>query len=137
MLSKLGKPTSFIGEIRPEDISVDCFVAKSEVFLNLGSPTVRHSGQISVPFHIVRLTKQSFDRHYQGSSTKRGRSGDSLREDFLDDVAVDVRQTEVAAGVPVGELRVVEAEQVQDRGVEVVDVDRVSATNRAFACQRD
>ena len=40
-------------------------------------------------------------------------------------LAVDVGQAEVAAGVAVGELGVVEAEQVQDRGVQVVDVDLV------------
>ena len=36
-----------------------------------------------------------------------------------------VGQAEVAAGVAVGEPGVVEAEQVQDRGVQVVDVDRL------------
>ena len=50
-----------------------------------------------------------------------GCSGDQ----FVDDVAVHVGQAEVAAGVAVGELLVVEAQQVQDRGVQVVDVDRV------------
>ena len=44
---------------------------------------------------------------------------------FFDHVAVHVGQAEVAAGVAVGELLVVEAEQVQDRGVQVVDVDAV------------
>ena len=39
--------------------------------------------------------------------------------------SVHVGQAEVAAGVAVGELFVVEAQQVQDRGVQVVDVDRV------------
>src|SRR5262249_24533403 len=42
-----------------------------------------------------------------------------------DDSPVDVGQAEVAAGVAVGELLVVEAEEVEDRGVEVVDVDLV------------
>ena len=51
----------------------------------------------------------------------QGCSGDQV----VDDAAVDVGQAEVAAGVAVGELRVVEAEQVQDGGVQVVDVDRV------------
>ena len=43
----------------------------------------------------------------------------------MHDVAVDVGQAEVAAGVAVGQPLVVEAEQVQDRGVQVVDVDLV------------
>ena len=54
----------------------------------------------------------------------RFRSG----EQFLDDPSVDVGQAEVAAGVAVGELLVVEAQQMQDRGVEVVDVDLVGWT---------
>ena len=40
-------------------------------------------------------------------------------------VAVDVGQAEVAAGVTVGQPRVVEAQAVQHRGVQVVDVDRL------------
>ena len=38
---------------------------------------------------------------------------------------MDVGQAEVAAGVVEGELLVVEAEQVEDRRLEVVDVDGV------------
>ena len=38
----------------------------------------------------------------------------------MDHVAVDVGEAEVAALEAVGELRVVEAEQMQDRGLEVV-----------------
>ena len=53
----------------------------------------------------------------------RRRSGD----DRPDHLAVDVGEAEVAAGVAVGQPLVVEAEQVQDRGVEVVDADRVFA----------
>src|SRR6478735_893238 len=44
---------------------------------------------------------------------------------FLHHPAVHVRQPEIAAGVAVGEFFVVEAEEVEDRGVEVVDVDPV------------
>ena len=40
-------------------------------------------------------------------------------------VPVDVGEPEVAARVAVGEPGVVEAHQVQDRGVEVVDVDGI------------
>src|SRR3954469_23036763 len=48
-----------------------------------------------------------------------------LSQDLPDYLAVHVGQAEVAAGVAVGELLVVEAHQVQDRRVQVVDVDRV------------
>ena len=58
------------------------------------------------------------DRHGPAHLARSG-------EDGLHDLAVDVGQAEIAAGVAVGEPLVVEAEQVQDRGVEVVDADRV------------
>ena len=47
----------------------------------------------------------------------------SLRQDVPHNLAVHVGQAEVSAGVAVGEPGVVEAQQVQDRGVQVVDVD--------------
>ena len=43
----------------------------------------------------------------------------------LDDVPVHVGQPEVAALEAVGQPRVVEAHQVQDRGLEIVDVHAV------------
>ena len=46
-------------------------------------------------------------------------------DDVMNDVAFDIGQAEVAAGVAVGEAFVIEAEQVQDRGVQVVNVDLV------------
>ncbi len=46
-----------------------------------------------------------------------------LRQNLLHDIAVHVGQPVVAAGVAVGEPLVVEAQQVQHRGVQVVDVD--------------
>ena len=48
-----------------------------------------------------------------------------LGEDFADDLAGDVGQAEVAAAVAEGQALVVEAEEVEDRGVEVVHVDLV------------
>ena len=48
-----------------------------------------------------------------------------LGEDFVDDVALDVGEAEVAAGVAVGEFFVIETEEMEDGGVEVVDVDAV------------
>src|SRR3954454_13583674 len=52
-----------------------------------------------------------------GCSCARGRSGD----DFVHHVALDVGEAEVAAGVAVGEALVVEAHELEDGGVEVVD----------------
>ena len=48
-----------------------------------------------------------------------------LCQHSLDELAVDVGEAEIAALVFVGEPRVVDAEEMQDRGVEVVDVDAV------------
>lgn len=38
---------------------------------------------------------------------------------------MDVGETEIAAGVSVGELLVIESKLVENRGMEIVDVDRV------------
>ena len=48
-----------------------------------------------------------------------------LSQEVVDDVAVDVGEAEVAAGVAVGEFFVIEAEEVEHGGVEIVDVDLV------------
>src|SRR6266516_2798617 len=47
------------------------------------------------------------------------------RQNVSYDVAFDVGQAKIAAGVAVREALVVEAEEVQNRGVQVVDVDLV------------
>ena len=46
-------------------------------------------------------------------------------DDVMNDVAFDIGQAKVAAGIAVGEAFVIEAEQVQNRGVQVVDVHLV------------
>lgn len=46
-----------------------------------------------------------------------------LGDDSVDDFAVDVGEAEIAAGVLVGEALVIEAEEVEDGGVQVVEVD--------------
>src|SRR4051812_21380558 len=51
--------------------------------------------------------------------------GDGLRQDPLDDRAEDVGEAVVAALVLVGQPLVVDAQEGEDRGVEVVDVDAV------------
>lgn len=43
----------------------------------------------------------------------------------MGDLAGHVGQAEVSPGVPVGRLLVVKAREVEDRGVDVVDVDLV------------
>ena len=46
-------------------------------------------------------------------------------ENLLDHLAADIRQSEIAALEAIGQPGVVEAEQVQDRRLEVVNVHRV------------
>ena len=55
----------------------------------------------------------------------RDRGTRSLGEDVVDDVAVDVGEAVLAALEFVGEGGVVDAELVEDGGLEVVDVDAV------------
>ena len=43
----------------------------------------------------------------------------------MHDLAVDIRQTEISARVAVGERFVIEAEDVQDGGVEVMHVNGI------------
>jgi hypothetical protein len=52
-------------------------------------------------------------------------TGASSRQQVPHNLPVNIGEAEVAAGVAIGEPLVVEAEQVEDRGVEVVDMDLV------------
>ena len=49
----------------------------------------------------------------------------NLCDDVVNDVTVDVGQAEIAALVWVGEAFVVDAHEVEEGGMEVVNVDRV------------
>src|ERR1700722_14274317 len=48
-------------------------------------------------------------------------------EKFVDDVAVDIREAKVAALEAIGQLLVIEAEQMQNGGVQIMHVDFVLA----------
>src|SRR5262249_6463894 len=48
----------------------------------------------------------------------------ALRNNLVNHVARNVREPEVAAAVTIGQLRVIDAEQVKDRRVQIVYVDR-------------
>src|SRR5438105_2604796 len=52
-----------------------------------------------------------------------------LSDDVLDHLPADIREAEVAAGIAIGQLLVVESEEVEHCGVQVVDVHRL--LNRA------
>ena len=51
--------------------------------------------------------------------------GLQLRHNLVRDIPEDVRQPEVTAGVAIGQAFVVKAEQVENRGVEIMDVHRL------------
>src|SRR6476620_10441653 len=55
----------------------------------------------------------------------RAQSPKSLDQQVVYDLAFDVGKTKVAALKSIGQFRVIEAEQMQERGVEIVDVDFV------------
>ena len=48
-----------------------------------------------------------------------------LGQQVVDDLPVHIGQPEIAAGVAVGQLLVIDAQDVQQRGVQVVDGDAV------------
>src|SRR5882762_1754668 len=56
-----------------------------------------------------------------GPRTFTGRS----RDELLDDFTMDVGQSEIAALEAIAELRMIEAEQVEDGSMQIVDVDLI------------
>src|SRR5436309_6523027 len=67
-----------------------------------------------------------FTRHSSfGFPSASLRCGLSLGEDLLHHPPVNVGQPKIPAGVPVSELFVVKAEQMQERRVQIVDVNLV------------
>ena len=52
-------------------------------------------------------------------------------EDFTNHIPRDIRQAEIPPRVTIREARVLEPEQVQDRGVIVIDVNRIGDNRRA------
>src|SRR5262245_13718989 len=81
----------------------------------------------------IRIRGNAIDHILAELSGSKQRSPDSARyctqassgNDGVNHLSVHIRQPEIAAGVTIGEAFVVEAEQVQNRGVQVVDVDLV------------
>ena len=48
-----------------------------------------------------------------------------LRQDVVNDLPVDVGQSEVTPGIAIGQALVIESQQVKQSGVEIVHVDLV------------
>jgi hypothetical protein len=65
-----------------------------------------------------RVTRVSYDQHARTPSASRGAR---LRQDVPGYIPVHIGQAEISAGVVVGEAFVVEAHEVQDGGVPIVD----------------
>ena len=94
--------------------------------LTILSETLMHSESLHVNRHVSNRScecqlptnrRRSSDR--TKGSTEHQRSDDReptlSGEDFVDDAPVNVRQSELAAAVPIREALMVEAEQMQDR----------------------
>ena len=45
-----------------------------------------------------------------------------LGDDPVGNIAADVRQSEIAPGIPIGQLGMIESQKVQNRGVQIVHV---------------
>ncbi len=80
----------------------------------------------------ARLGESSYTTSHQSCSTRRVKLHNVtaalirwLRQDFFDHVAMHIGQTEIAAGVAVGQPLVVESHLVQHRGVKIVQRDFV------------
>ncbi len=64
---------------------------------------------------------REIDPNSRAASERAGRA--VLRQDLLDHPSADIREAEVAALVPVGQLLVVKPETVQQRSLQVVHMD--------------
>jgi hypothetical protein len=65
-----------------------------------------------------RVTRVSYDQH---AGTPSASGAARLRQDVPGYITVHIGQAEISAGVVVGEAFVVEAHEVQDGGVPIVD----------------
>src|SRR5262249_10504754 len=71
-----------------------------------------------------------------GSSSPRSGPAGSSCQDLLDHTPMHVRQAEVAPGVPIRQLLVVQPQDVQKRRVQVMDVDLVLHGEPAVVVRR-
>src|SRR5438552_789196 len=79
----------------------------------------------SLSARATHRTKRTNKTERKGMRGVMSLGGKRSGQDVLDDVSVDVRQALVAALMEVGQFLVIEAQAVQDGGVDVVDVGLV------------
>src|SRR5207245_1506446 len=65
------------------------------------------------------------DNEYHGAWEMWSDGKDTLRQNWFDDAPEDIRQSVIPPTVAVGQPLVIQAHQVQNRGVQVVDMDFV------------
>jgi hypothetical protein len=96
-------------------------------------PETNHTG-LAI-FNLIHTPGQGWTASDKNDSNERKSGGavkpGTLCQDFRHDEAMDVGEAELAAVVGEGELFMVEPEQVEDGGVEVVHVDRSSGHGAA------
>ena len=97
-----------VGEHAPREL-----IAGSGRFAYRATPTDTSSNVTKDPIVRYFLAVSDGDK---GTVIRR------LGQDFLYNLAGDVGQAEIATGVTVGQSFVIQTQQVQDRGVEVVNV---------------
>src|SRR5262245_1049045 len=83
-----------------------------------------------IPSKSLRTKSRSTPDPARGGVKANSAGLTLLCQDVANDVAVHVGEPEVAARVAVGQLLVIEPHEMQDRGVEVVDVDFLFAHGR-------
>lgn len=77
----------------------------------------------AVPLYVTpRLQADARERCKRRTVPRSEPHGTGSADDFVGDSAVDIGQTEIAAGVAEGESLVIQSQEVQDRGVQIVDV---------------
>src|SRR3990172_4474847 len=84
------------------------------------------SGRTATPGPVRGCRRSYAVRHLSGKSLDI-LAGEcwKLHQQFSDDASLDVGEAEIPAGVAVGEAFVIQSKEVQDRRVQVVDVDLV------------
>src|SRR5215831_21238580 len=76
-------------------------------------------------FGVQYFTRMKSSQAFFKRPFSKGRARDvRLHDDVFDDLAFDVRKPEIPAGVAIGELLVIHAEQVQSGRMQIVHMHR-------------
>lgn len=116
-------------EERPAEIRVSQECTKKSLLS--GASLARHPIRGEKTVNRDFAMGSSLFRRFAKSSRSEQGENDPLRQDLLNNFPCDIGQAIVAAGVSEGQSLVVEPQQVKDRGVQVMHVDRVGVWRNA------